>query len=260
VLSTAGAEVVRGDLLDQASVARACSGADRVVAAAHSLFGRGREASVHVDGRGHRHLIDAAKAAHVRHFVYTSVYDSGPACRGVPFFRIKFEVEDHLRGSGLSYTILRPTAFMEVHAHALIGEPILRRGKTVLFGRGESPRNFVAVDDVAQFVMRAVLDPSLAGQTVNVGGPENLTSMEVVALYERMAGRRANVTRVPVPLLRLASLLTRPFHPGLSQAIRASVIADTTDQRFDVGSLPERFSIQLTRLEDWMRRNVSTQV
>lgn len=201
-LQAAGAHVVQGDLLDRESVVRACAGAQALVAAAHSILGRGTNASVHVDGAAHRQLIDIAKASGVRHVVYTSVYNYGPAYDAVPFFRIKREVEQYLRASGLGHTIVRPTAFMDFHAHVLIGEPILAKGKVVLFGRGEQPRNFVAADDVAQFVMLALRDTSLAGETIDVGGPENLTNMDVVRVYERVSGRQAKVTRLPLGLLR----------------------------------------------------------
>lgn len=256
-LAAEGAEVVQGDLLDRGSLTSACQGAEVVVAAAHSLFGRGRSASVHVDGRGHRDLIDAAKSAGVRHFIYTSVYDFGSAYHAVPFFRIKYEVEEHLKASGLGYTILRPTAFMESHAHMLLGEPILRKGKTVIFGRGEQPRNFVAADDVAQVAVLALSDRALVGQTVDVGGPETLTNMDVVRLYERVSGLTAKVTHVPLGVLHVMSRLMRPVHPGLSQVIQAGILADTTDQRFDARPLQERFGIELTRLEDWVAQRVS---
>lgn len=256
-LAADGAEVVQGDLLEPDSLASACQGADAVVAAAHSVFGRGRAASVHVDGRGHRDLIDAARLAGVRHFIYTSVYDYGPPYHAVPFFRIKYEVEEHLKASGVAYTILRPTAFMESHAHALIGEPILRKGKTVLFGRGEQPRNFVAVDDVARIAVMALSDPSLAGQTVAVGGPEHLTNMDVVRLYERVSGRAAKVTHVPLGVLRVAWRLVRPVHPGLSQVIQAGILTETTGERFDAPPLQERFGVEPTRLKDWVLQRVS---
>jgi len=66
-------------LLDRESALRACTGADIVVAAAHSILGRGRNASIYVDGAGHRQLIDIAKQSAVRHLVFISVYDYGPA-------------------------------------------------------------------------------------------------------------------------------------------------------------------------------------
>lgn len=252
-----GAVVIRGDLLDRNSLVGACQGAEVVVAAAHSILGRGRHASAHVDGAGHRHLIDAARDSGVRHFIYTSVYGDGPEFHAVPFFRIKREVEEHLMASTLASTILRPTAFMESHAHLLIGEPILRTGKTMLFGRGERLRNFVAADDVAAIAMRALAEPSLIGQTVDVGGPENMTDMDVVQLYERLSGRTAKITHVPIGILRVASRLLRPIHAGLSQIMEAALVAETTDQSFDARPLQARFGVTLTRLENWVLKRLA---
>lgn len=257
VTALADAEIVHGDLLDRDSVARACQGASTIVAAAHAIFGRGETASVHVDGRGHRDLIDAAKSAGASRFVYTSIYDAGPEFHAVPFVRIKYETEQYLKSSGLDYTILRPTAFMESHAHFLIGEPILRKGKTVLFGQGELPRNFVAADDVAQVAMRAFSDPALSAQTIDVGGPGNHSNMDVVRLYEQASGRKAKVTHVPLGVLKVASCVLRPLHPGLSQIMQLSILADRTDQSFDAGPLQQRFSLALTRLEDWVTAKVA---
>ena len=133
-LGQLGAEIVQGDLREPDSLRRACEGVDQVLAAAHSLLGRGREASKYVDDAGHKQLIDIAKAAGVQHFVYPSVNGASPD-QPVPFARIKYDVEQYLQRSGLSYTILRPTAFMEWHAHIFIGQPILEQGQVTLFGR-----------------------------------------------------------------------------------------------------------------------------
>ena len=61
-LQELGAEVVVGDLRDEASLRRACDGVDRVFATAHALMGRGQESSKYVDDLGHKRLIDAARA------------------------------------------------------------------------------------------------------------------------------------------------------------------------------------------------------
>ncbi|NIV30455.1 MAG: NmrA family NAD(P)-binding protein [Anaerolineae bacterium] len=254
-LRALGGEVVIGDLRDPPSLARACEGAEQVVAAAHSLMGRGKDASKFVDLQGHKDLIDAAKAAGVEHFVYTSIYPcDGFDC--VPFVRMKQEVERYLEASGLSHTIIRPTAFMEAHAEALIGKPILETGKVSLFGRGDNPRNFVAADDVAQVVVMVLTDPALRGGVVDVGGPENLSNMDVVRLYEEQAGRPAKVSHVPVPALQVMYRLLRPFHPGLSGVMQISILADRTDQTFDPSATLERFPIELTRLEEFVRGRV----
>lgn len=67
-----GAEVVPGDLGDAAALCRACAGMDSVLAAAHSILGRGAAASKYIDALGHKQLIDVAKSAGVQQFVYTS--------------------------------------------------------------------------------------------------------------------------------------------------------------------------------------------
>lgn len=254
-LEELGAEIVQGDLRDAGSLRRACEGVDQVLATAHSLLGRGKVASKYVDEAGHKQLIDAAKAAGVKHFVYTSASGVSPN-HPTDFARIKYGVEQYLQGSGLSYTILRPTAFMEWHAHNFIGQPILERGQVTLFGRGENPRNFVAGDDVARFAVIALTDPRAAGQIIEIGGPENWTNMEVVALYEKLAGRQAKVRHVPLGALRVMSRLLRPFHPGLSQVMRFSIWTDTDDMTFDPSETLKQYPMELTKLEAWVRERV----
>ena len=152
----------------------------------------------------------------------------------------------------MAYTILRPTAFIDFHAHVLIGEPILTKGKVLLLGRGERPRNFVAARDVAQFIGLALKDDSLVGETIGLGGPENLTTLDVIKIYEQASGTRAKVTKVPISLVRGMSALARPLHPGLSQVLQLAVLADTTDQRFDPAPIQRRFPIRLTSLAEYV--------
>lgn len=253
-----GAEVVRGDLCDPGSLPRALDGVEGVVAAAHSLLGRGRNTMERVDDAGHRALVDAAREAGVRHFVYTSVLGAAPD-HPLDFARAKWRVERHLEASGLGYTILRPSAFMDTHAHQLIGQPFLETGRATLFGRGENPRNFVAVDDVARFAVRALEDPALAGRTVEVGGHDNLTDREVLALYARLAGREPRARHVPAGALRLLSALLRPVHPGLSRVMGWSALNDTrpVDGRFDPSAMVAEFGIEPVRLEDWVRARLA---
>lgn len=257
-LQQAGAEVVQGDLLDKASLASACRGVSQVLATAHAIFGRGREASKYVDLQGHIDLIEAAKSAGVQHFVYASAYRSSPEHDSVPFFQCKRQVEQHLQASGLSYTILRPTAFIESHAHNLIGKTILANDKAALFGKGESVRNFVATDDVAQFAVMALTTDKLNGRVVDIGGPTNCTNMDVVRLYEKVAGRKAKVTRVPAGALRVMYRLVRPLHPGLSQIMQFSLYNDLQDLPFDVRPMLDAYPMHLTRLEDWITEHVAS--
>lgn len=210
-LKQQGAEVVVGDLRDPASLARACQGATQVVAAAHALVGKGDNTPKTVDAAGHRALIDAAKAAGVEHLVYLSIQGTGPNSP-LEFFRIKYHTEEYLRESSLNFTILRSCLFMDTCAF-FVGQPILEQGKLTIFGRGTNPINFVAVEDVTRVVLFALDDLRARNQTIEVGGPENLTIHQVANLFERVSGRSAKKRHVPRPLMRVMAQVMRPINP-----------------------------------------------
>jgi NADH dehydrogenase len=257
-LKAMGAEVVQGDLRDPDSLRRACRDVTHVVASAHSFLGRGGERSALVDDKGHRDLIDAAQAAGVAHFIYVSVYGASPD-HPAAFIRYKYGVEQYLKASGLPFTIVRPTAFLETHAYEFIGKTVLEQGKASLFGQGTGRLNFVSVEDVAQFILQVWDDPRVAGQTLDIGGPasNNLTNNEVVAMFERFSGQKAKVSHVPRLVLRVMSPLLRPFHPGLSQVMAFALYNDTHDTSFDAAPLLRQYPMELTRLEDWIEKNCS---
>ena len=106
-LEAMGAEVVRGDLRDPASLVSACQQAEQVITTAHAGEGTGSNTPGRVDGEGNRQLIEAAKAAGVRHFVFISTRGAR-ADSPVDLFRFKYQTEAYLRASGVPFTILRP--------------------------------------------------------------------------------------------------------------------------------------------------------
>jgi uncharacterized protein YbjT (DUF2867 family) len=247
-LKTLGADVAIGDLRDPASLQRACQGVSRVLAAAHAFDEQGNNTPRNVDELGNCNLVDAAKAYGVEHFVFTSAHDVRPD-HAVDFFRHKFKAEEYLRGSGLSYTILRPTPFMEFWA-VLIGQPIVAKRRATVFGRGINPINFVAVDDVARFALMALENPVARNQIIEIGGPENLTLLQVVETFERVTGTTAKKSHVPVTVMRVMSALMRPIRPALSRQIAAGVYMDTADLTLDMRETLIRFPMQLQSLEN----------
>jgi uncharacterized protein YbjT (DUF2867 family) len=256
-LKQLGAEVMQGDLINPASLTRACQGVDRVFAAAHSLLGKGRYKSEAVDDVGHRALIDAAKAAGVAHFVYTSVLGAAPD-HPVDFWRTKYHIEEYLKASGLSYTILRPSAFMEWHAHIFNGKSILESVKTSLLGKGTKLRNFVAVRDVAQFAVLALTDPKLKNRTLELGGPGNFTNNQVAEMYGKLAGVTPKVSHMPPAIAKVMSIVLKPFEPGVSRIMYLnSLPEDAFSEKFDPAALLADFSVRLTGLEEFIRERVA---
>jgi NADH dehydrogenase len=150
-------EVVEGDVRDPLAVKEAVAGAQHVVSAVQGLDDRNSSPDA-TDRDGNRNLVDAAKAASVAHFIFVSA-PSGPD-HPMSMGRAKYAAEQYLKASGLAWTIVRPTAFMEFWAE-LVGRPVLETGRTRVFGRGRNPINFVSIADVATAVVRAVTDAGM---------------------------------------------------------------------------------------------------
>ncbi len=254
-LKAQGAQIVLGDLRDPESLEFAVRGAKSVVAAVHSLLGRGANSSETIDDTGHHALIDAAKVAGVERFVYTSVVGAA-ADHPIDFWRTKAKVERYLENSGLRYTIVRPTAFMEVHAWELVGKAVAAGKRVMLFGPGKNPRNFIAAGDVANAIVLALRIPEMQGRIIEVGGPENLSTREVVAIFERVTGRRARVRSIPLPVVRAMSIVAARVHPGVARIMRMGIVTETTDSTFDSSLMRTRLPIGLTSLEDFARESV----
>ena len=256
-LKALGAQPIRADLHDRESLEFALRGVDTVVAAAHSFLGRKEEASEKVDDIGHRALIEASKKSDVKHFVYTSALGAA-SDHPVDFWRTKARIERYLQDSGLAHTIIRPAAFIDFHAYQLIGKAVID-GKTVmLIGPGRNPRNFVAADDVAKVIIGALRIPSLRGQAIDIGGPENLTAHQVIETFEKLSGKRAKVRHMPLTVARVMAKATGLVHPGISRVLRMGVVNETTDQTFDPTAFRSKVPVTLTTLESWARNRMKT--
>ena len=247
-------EIVPGDVTDAATLERAVAGA-RTVVSAITGFGPARDISARtVDWEGNANLIRAARAAGVEHFILLSVCQAAPD-HPIELFRMKYRAEEELRASGLAWTIIRPTAYMETWLHVL-GDPLLQTGSTRMFGRGENPINFVSADDVAGFVDLAVIDQAMRGATVDAGGPENLTMSQVVETFQAVTGAHGKVSHVPLPMLRVMSSLMKPFNPTMAGLARASVVMDTRDMTLELLEIRARYpSVALTYLADVVRND-----
>ena len=227
-LADAGAQLVPGDIRDAAAVARAVEGATVAVCAAQGLAGTGKPSPASVDRDGNRHVVDAAAAAGAA-VVLVSVVGAGPD-HPVELHRMKGAAEAYLRSSGVPWTIVRGTAFVETWSDVLRSSAN-RAGRVQVFGRGRNPVNFVSVTDMATAVVRAAVDPGLRGQVIEVGGPDQLTLVELAQLVAPGTEPR----HVPRTALRVTRVVARPVQPQLARLAEAALAMDTMDMTFDPG-------------------------
>lgn len=248
-----GVEIVAADVRDEASLDGAMAGATTVISAVTGFGGPRAAGTPAVDRDGNRNLIAAARAHGAEHFILLSVAQAA-ADHPIELFRMKFAAEEALKASGLAWTIVRPTAYMETWVGLLCG-PLLETGKTRIFGAGENPINFVSARDVAGLVDLATVEPALRGAAIDIGGPENLSLDQVVARFEATTGRTGVKDHAPVPMMRAMALLLGPFKPVLAAQIRAGIVMDTRDMRFDSTEVQRRYpSIAWTSLDAMIRR------
>ena len=183
-----GAEVASGDLEDRSSI-------ERVLDGVHGVFSVQQSWETGVEGEVRQGVLlaDAAKAAGVDHYVYSSV---GSAHRetGIPHFESKWEVEEHVRGSGVPYTVLRPVFFMQ--NWEFMGEPIL--GGTLPQPLDpDKPFQMVDANDIDVFATMAFENPGeWIGREVDLAGDE-MTMPQIADTFSRVIGRQVDYFQVP---------------------------------------------------------------
>jgi NADH dehydrogenase len=227
-----GVEFVRADVRDRATLAPAFEGVTTVLSAVQGFAGPGGVTPASVDRDGNANLVDAAVAADAD-VMLMSIVGLSPDSP-MELFRAKYDAEQHLRASGAQWTIVRATAFVELWAEIM--------AKPIVFGRGDNPINFVSVNDVADVVMRAIVDPALRGTVLEVGGPENITFNELAVRLQRARGTSARVRHVPRFALRAGARFDRRARAGLAM--------DTVDMTFDAAAARDPwFDLPMTGID-----------
>jgi NADH dehydrogenase len=243
-LVEAGAQPVFGDLKDRASLDAACRGVDTIVTTANSASRGGDDNIQTVDQEGNRNLVDAAKEAGVKHFIFVSALGADPNSQ-VPFLQAKGQTEEQVRASGMDYTILAPNLYMEVWPQMVIGMP-LQMGKPVtLVGEAQRKHSLVCMEDVAQYAVRSVDDPAARNQYLVIGGPEPMSWRDMAATYERVMGREIPLQFVPVG---------EPV-PHLPETMNSLITTmEMYDSPIDMTELSRTFDVRPTSLEEFLRR------
>ena len=229
-------EPARGDVRDAPSLAGALSGVTTVVSAVHGFAGPGGVTPRSVDRDGNANLIDAAAAVGAD-VVLVSIVGAAPD-HLMELFRMKAAAEEYLRHSQAAWTVVRATAFLELHLE-LMRRSAGRAWRPVIFGRGTNPINFVSVVEVATVVAEAATDPGLRGRVLEVRGSQNRTMEDLAALVQAELGSSGRRPRhVPRAMLRTLALTGRMRETAIARQAAAALVMDSTDMTFDRCAAP----------------------
>ena len=241
----AGAEVALGDLKDPASLASALRDIDVVITTATAGSRGGDDTPESVDLHGNRRLIEAARNAGVKQFIFVSSIVAS-VDHPVPLLRAKGEAEAALRDSGMSYTIIAANCIIDVMVPLVIGYRVATGRPVTLVGEGRRRHSFVAARDVAAFAVAAVDHAAAANRRVAVGGPDALSWRDVVAAYERVLQRPLPIEWIPPGAL----LPDLPPAPGLAEFLSGLLAGlETYDSPIDMALTSSTFGVTSTPID-----------
>jgi uncharacterized protein YbjT (DUF2867 family) len=251
-LRALGAELVEGDLKDPASLARACTGVNAVISTASSTMSRQQGDSIEtVDHRGQLALVEAARQAGVERFVFVSFRDNPDV--QFPLALAKRAVERALQSSGMSFTILQASYFMEVWLTPALGFDVAH-GTVRVYGDGTQPISWVSCRDVAQAAARTVIDGTGRNSVVELGGPHSLSPRDVVRMFE--AAGAGPITAESVPVEALRHQLETATDP-LQQSFAGLMLQYAAGDAIDNSTSRSLFPFQMTSVSDFVRATLA---
>jgi NADH dehydrogenase len=241
-----GAETALGDLKDPASLDRACAGVEVVVTTANSASRGGSDNPESVEEQGNRNLIDAARAAGVRQFVFVTALGSD-LNSPVPLLRGKAIAEQYLRDSGLTHTILMPNLYLEVWCPNIVGRAALAGQPVTLLGEGRRQHSMISAADVAAFAVAAAGNQQAYNRVLVLGGPQAVTWHDVIAAHERVLGRPIEVRYLP-----LGGVV-----PGLPEFVSGFLnLLETYDSVIQMDSLAQEFGVRQVTVDECIERQL----
>lgn len=221
-------EIVKGEITVPESIKDVCDGIDVVFSSIGITKQKDKLTFKDVDYQGNRNLLEVAKKAGVKKFIYVSVFN-GSNLLHLDIVKAHEDFVNVLRASGMNYAIIRPTGYFSD-----MGEffEMAKKGRVYLFGRGTSEINPIHGADLAVTCVDAMEGQR---QEIDVGGPEILTLREIATLALKTQDKPVKITSIPLWLTRITVAVTRFFnrHQGellafLTTATTTEVVAPTT--------------------------------
>jgi len=206
-------EVHYGNVLDANSLKGSLDGIDAVVHLVGIISEIGANTFENIHTRGTENMVNVARGSDVKRFVQMSAL--GVRRDAVSrYHKSKWAAEEIVRGSGLDFTIFRPSIiygrgdqFVNLFARLSRRSPILP-----VMGRGEGTLQPIRVEDVAQCFVKSLTEPRSIGQTYDLCGPDILTMPEILKTICLVTGRKRFQVHIPLPIANgLAAFLEYIF-------------------------------------------------
>lgn len=206
-------DVYYGDLDNPDALESACQGVDQVIHLVAVIRESGKSTYDSVNHLGVQQVVEAARrTGGVSQFIHVSAVGAvnDPY---LPYLRSKWQGEQVVIGSGLPYTIVRPSLVFgpgDEFINSLAAVVRLFPAVPVIAG-GRNRLQPIWVDDLAQCIALSLSRHDLHGHTLELGGPEQLSYNQMVDIICRTMGRRRLKLHLPIWVMRINVLLMELF-------------------------------------------------
>lgn len=179
-----------------------------------------------VDYQANLNIVDEAKRAGVKHFVFVSVVHGPEMARVSPIAEAREKVAKAIIDSGMSYTIYRPTGFFNDMGHLFQG--IAKKRVARLYGDPEVRINPLHGLDFGEEVARAIDNPKFINTIRAVGGPETLKRQDMAEMAFESLGMPSKIQVRPAWMMTLLAYAVKPFNYNLFALFRFLVFSFVT--------------------------------
>ena len=159
-------------------------------------------------------------------------------------------MEERLIESGLTYTSLQASWFMEVWLGPALGFDYAN-AKAQIYGAGHNPISWISFADVAQFAIVSLNNPAARNAVIEVGGPEALSPLEVVRIFEEVKGQKFAVEHVPEEALQ-AQKAAAP--DAVQESFAGLMLQYAAGDAIDMEATLKAFPLQLASVRDYAER------
>jgi uncharacterized protein YbjT (DUF2867 family) len=245
-----GAELVYGDLSIPETIPPTLKGIS-VIIDASTVRPTDDYNAEKIDWQGKIALIEAAKLANIKKFIFFSVLNAANN-PGIPLLDLKLKVERYLQNSGLNYTIFRCSGFFQglINQYAI---PILEKQKVWLLG-DSAPISYLDTQDAAKSVINSLVTSKSDYKSFALVGSKAWTSQEIISLCERLSGETAQVSYIPFIAIGALRKFFRLFEFtwNISDRLQFSEVLKPSKQVKDNQDVVFK-SIELLTLEQYLQ-------
>ena len=253
-IASLGAELVTGDVTDPASLRAAVEGCTQVIHLVAIIKGRPQDFR-RVMTQATKDLVAAAKDARVERFILMSALGTSETTKDVvPYFGAKWAMEREVVGSGLEYTVFRPSfVFGRGGVLPTFVKQVRYSPVVTVIGSGLQKSQPIWVEDVAAYFAQSVDQPQAANRIFEIGGPDVVTWNELYLTIAKVLGKRRRLVHVPASLARGGAQLAQ-FVPGAPVTPDQITMIEAGDNVVSTSDAVDTFQLPLVALEEQIRR------